>query len=162
MAQVRHNHGNEVTLPMRCRVIGDDGSHSPIAQVPLRTRDPTIDLQEVLSFPPFKRWVSTFAQYQQSDNSTHQTLAQDIQINSVDIQSVDRFGKGAIGFIKFQVHAHYVSSGASLPGIVFMRGGSIAILLILQADEEPHQEYTVLTVQPRLAVPDFTHPELPA
>ncbi|KAJ1966925.1 hypothetical protein IWQ62_002163 [Dispira parvispora] len=163
MAQARrHVHQSEITLPMRCRVIGEDGSQSPLAQVPLRTRDPTIDLEEVLEFPPFQRWVRTFAQYQKSDHNTHQTLAQDIQINSVDIQSVDRFGKGAIGFIKFQVDAHYVSTGASLPGVVFMRGGSVAILLILQADEEPHQEYTVLTVQPRLAVPDFTHPELPA
>ena len=48
-----------------------------------------------------------------------------------------------------------------IPGIVFMRGHSVGILIILTA-EETGERFTVLTIQPRLPVPNYNSVEIPA
>lgn len=78
-------------------------------------------------------------------------------VKSVHIQSVDMFGP-KIGFIKFKADITD-KSGKFIPGIVFMRGGAVGMLLVLNCEGK---KYTVLTVQPRIATGRFDFVEIPA
>ena len=53
------------------------------------------------------------------------------------MQSVDVFGSGRIGFVKVNITAYEVATGNRVPGILFLRGGSVAVLpLIVTEDGE--------------------------
>ena len=73
-----------------------------------------------------------------------------------------RFGP-RVGFIKFKTTAELDVGGEkgviTVPGIVFMRGGSIGVLVILECDGE---EFTILTNQARVPVGGHAVPEIPA
>ena len=74
---------------------------------------------------------------------------------------VDMFGP-SVGFIKFKADCvHRASNDTNIPGIVFMRGHSVGILMELTA-EESKRRYIVLTKQPRFAVPHRAFLEIPA
>jgi len=122
-------------------------------KVPL-THDESVKAEtvsEVLkSFVPFKEWVQKM-----SDSKESSILS----VNGVHIQSVDMFGP-RIGFIKFRADV-LNKEGKMVPGITFMRGGSVAILVILKSKTDG-KEYTVLTVQPRVPAGTAAFPEIPA
>jgi ADP-sugar diphosphatase len=86
-----------------------------------------------------------------------QELPSFFAVRSIEFQSVDIIHE-QVRFIKFKADVAD-SEGKPLPGIVFMRGGSVAILVVLECEGE---EYTVLTLQPRFAVGDPALPEIPA
>ncbi|KAH7668256.1 ADP-sugar diphosphatase protein [Dioscorea alata] len=67
------------------------------------------------------------------------------------------FGRGA-GFLKFKADVLDKETGTKIPGIVFARGQSVAVLVIL---ESGGKDYVVLTEQVRVPVGRFTL-ELPA
>ena len=73
-----------------------------------------------------------------------------------------RFGP-RVGFIKFKTTAELDVGGEkgviTVPGVVFMRGGSIGVLVILECDGE---EFTILTNQARVPVGGHAVPEIPA
>lgn len=61
------------------------------------------------------------------------------QIKSIEIQSVDLFGKEPkqkIGFVKFSVSVTDKESNEHVPGIVFMRGGAVGMLVVLEPQQE--------------------------
>ena len=79
----------------------------------------------------------------------------DLFITKIHIQSVDMFGK-RVGFVKLISDAKARSSAecsegsnelVSVPGIVFLRGASVAILVVLICKGK---EYTLLAYQPRV------------
>jgi MFS family permease len=76
-------------------------------------------------------------------------------VKAVHIQSVDMFGPKKIGFIKFKADVTD-KNGKFIPGIVFMRGGAVGMLVVL------NKKYAVLTVQPRVPTGSFDFVELPA
>ena len=78
-------------------------------------------------------------------------------VNSFSAQSIDKFGK-KIGFVKFKSDV-FDAKGDRLPGIVFMRGPSAAILVVLECGAE---RYGILTLQARVAAGEFQFPEIPA
>ncbi|RHZ64137.1 hypothetical protein Glove_326g71 [Diversispora epigaea] len=117
-----------------------------------------IDVASVLEFQPFKEWTSTLSKEMLKVDK------KELKIRNVEIQNVDYFGL-KIGFVKFKVDAIFTETGKSAPGIIFMRGGSVAVLLILRSKERDSKivkEHVVLTYQPRLAVPSLSFPEIPA
>nr|KAJ3421366.1 hypothetical protein HK105_003757 [Polyrhizophydium stewartii] len=81
------------------------------------------------------------------------------------------FGR-RIGFVKFTAGIRWAEDGKPLPGIVFCRGGAVAVLLIVRpsdaaaavADQGGNDDdsWVVLTVQPRLPVALLEDPALPA
>ena len=91
------------------------------------------NLSEVLRCQNFINWT--------------QKVDPELDVRSIDIQSVDYFGNGRIGFIKFKslVYKKSVPEGRHIPGIVFMRGPSVAILLVLNCNG---MKYTIVTRQP--------------
>jgi len=113
------------------------------------TSDPSIEesqLQKFLyEYNPFKEWV---------DRLNH---GKRFHIRKLHVQTIDMFGP-RIGFVKFKLDV-VNEQDKFVPGIVFMRGGAVAVLVILSCEGK---EYTVLTVQPRVPLGDFECIELPA
>jgi class 3 adenylate cyclase len=118
-----------------------------LAQVPI-TAAPGMDARVVASSPAFAEWVS--------EDQDPALFVQDIHI-----QSVDMFGP-RVGYVKFKTTAKARIDDQTVidvPGIVFMRGGSVGVLVILECDGT---EYTILTRQPRVPVGRHDFPEIPA
>jgi ADP-sugar diphosphatase len=108
------------------------------------TAESGIEIEKVTSSKQFQDWLTSLDRKR-------------FQVNSIHIQSVDMFG-AKLGFVKFKANV-VDEKGKFIPGIVFMRGGSVGILLILVCEGK---EYTVLTVQPRIATGSFSFKEIPA
>ncbi|XP_073304330.1 nudix hydrolase 14, chloroplastic isoform X2 [Primulina huaijiensis] len=71
-----------------------------------------------------------------------------MSLKKVLIQSVDMFGS-RLGFLKFKADVIDKETGKKVPGIVFVRGPAVAVLILLDSDEET---YAVLTEQVRVPV----------
>ncbi|PHU28305.1 Nudix hydrolase 14, chloroplastic [Capsicum chinense] len=63
-------------------------------------------------------------------------------------QDVDMFGK-RLGFLKFKADIIDKETGQKVPGIVFARGPAVAVLILLDSEDET---YAVLTEQVRVPV----------
>ncbi|KAJ2439063.1 hypothetical protein GGF42_008086 [Coemansia sp. RSA 2424] len=124
-------------------------------------------LAQIQQFPALTAWLQSL------DDQVIAKPGSDISIKTLSIQSVDGFKNGKIGFIKFSTDAHCTSSGRRIPGIVFLRGGSAAVLVILRTAEQAtgsskalpshvDTDYVVMVEQPRVAVPRLALQELPA
>jgi len=106
-------------------------------------------------YRPFKEWVDNI--------STPANMAH-ILVKGILIQSIDHFGP-RIGFVKF-ITSVVNEAGQFIPGIVFMRGGSVGILVVLklreEGDPDDGKEYTIITIQPRVPVGEARFAEIPA
>ena len=75
-----------------------------------------------------------------------------IEIHSVELQSVDMFGP-RVGFVKIKADCTLVDGATHhqhrLPGICFLRGGAVGILVALVCEEEGGKVYSLLVDQPR-------------
>jgi len=79
-----------------------------------------------------------------------------LQVHSIHMQSIDFFGP-RVGFIKF--HARATFHGKPVPGIVFMRGGAVAVLVVLTCEGE---RWAVCVRQPRIPCGQASFLEIPA
>ncbi|RYP40590.1 hypothetical protein DL767_001590 [Monosporascus sp. MG133] len=93
-------------------------------------------------------------------------------LRRITVQSYDLFGTGSkrIGFLKLRAEVAN-AAGETLPGSVFLRGPSVAMLVVLIPDdtgtetggeEEEEERYVLLTVQPRIPAGSLAFVELPA
>jgi ADP-sugar diphosphatase len=115
-------------------------------QVPV-TGEPGIDLVVATKAKPFVDWAEGIG----ADASIHKAV-----VENVHIQSMDMFGP-RVGFLK--IKATVTVDGKTVPGIVFMRGGAVAILVVLKHEDKL---YTVMVRQPRIAVGKMSLAEIPA
>lgn len=97
--------------------------------VPVRLLTPDVGECPIIKFPAFNNWVATLQQslaLQHSD-PRHQFHSDPYVLRSIDIQSADFFDN-RLGFLKIKA---YISNekGETLPGVAFLRGGSMAILV---------------------------------
>jgi ADP-sugar diphosphatase len=106
------------------------------------TAEAGIDISIVTASAQYQNWLSSMD-------------GKKFVVKSVHLQSVDMFGKTKIGFIKFKADVTD-AKGAFVPGIVFMRGGAVGMLVVL------NKKFAVLTVQPRVPTGSFEFVELPA
>jgi ADP-sugar diphosphatase len=83
--------------------------------IPVKAATNDIDVKPIFEFQPFKDWCASF------DKEVNQS--KDITLNSIQVQSVDVFGNGKIGFVKFKADAELTENGQKVPGIVFMVRG---------------------------------------
>lgn len=107
--------------------------------------------EDIFGFKPFAQWLNK--------------LPESFELHSIDVTDVDFFGKdpisgkGRIGFLKFKADITNLSTNKKIPGIVFMRGPAVAILIILICEGVEH---AVLVRQPRAPIATNWFPELPA
>ncbi|KAK6087850.1 nudix family [Seiridium cupressi] len=142
----------------------------------LSTPDVPVALPDGLSqdslqgFSPFKRWLErlTSSLKLQHTNALHPFHKEPYTLRSITIQSYDLFGGKRLGFLKLKADVSN-DKGETLPGSVFLRGPSVAMLVILIPDdveagskEEAEERHVVLTVQPRIPAGSLEFVELPA
>lgn len=99
---------------------------------------------DISSFKPFQAWLAKFPA--------------EWTLHSLELQSVDFFGP-RIGFIKFKADITNNDTGKKLPGIVFMRGGAVAVLVVLECEGEQH---ALVCRQPRVPIATNWFCEIPA
>jgi len=99
------------------------------------TAEKGINIAQILHWGHFLEWI---AEFEKPGNK--------LNLTKVHFQSVDMFGKH-IGFVKFK--SEVLKEGKYVPGIVFMRGPSVAILTILICEGK---EYALTTVQARVPI----------
>lgn len=106
------------------------------------------DVTVALNSRQFKDWVAG--------------LDPRFSVQSIEFQSVDINNRGGndphVRFLKFSAQV-LDTAGKKVGGIVFMRGGSVAILIVLECEGK---EYTVLTSQRRFPVGNYNFLEIPA
>lgn len=137
-------------------------------QCPVHLTD-NLTQDQLLSYPAFKTWHNTLRHSLSSQaKSTHEFNKSPYALRQIKVQSVDWFGSGdkkRLGFVKFTAEITN-DNGEHLPGAVFMRGGAVAMLLILQPDDVPEgseeDKHVLLTVQPRIAAGSLAFAEIPA
>ncbi|KAL8831623.1 MAG: hypothetical protein Q9170_005211 [Blastenia crenularia] len=128
----------------------------------------TCDLtqEQLLCFPAFKNWIGTLQHSLATQaNQSHTFHSSSYKLRKIDIQSVDFFGGKRLGFVKLQAEVSN-GHGEKLPGSVFLRGGSVGMMLILQPDDVPvnseDDKQVILTLQPRIPAGSLSLAELPA
>ncbi|MQL72907.1 hypothetical protein Taro_005245 [Colocasia esculenta] len=100
------------------------------------------EFRNVIASALFKQWLKNLRSPSGLLNQGRMSLKQ------VHIQGVDMFGRG-VGFLKFKADVFDNETGKKVPGIVFARGPSVAVLIILESGGE---DYVVLTEQVRVPV----------
>ncbi|GKZ69033.1 hypothetical protein AnigIFM50267_004211 [Aspergillus niger] len=122
--------------------------------------------EDLLRFPAFRIWLTTLQHsLSRQQHPSHEFSKDPYILRKIDIQSVDRFGGGRLGFLKFKAEVSN-ENGETLPGSVFLRGGSVGMLLILQPDDVPpsaeDEKRAILTIQPRVPAGSLAFSEIPA
>ncbi|OAP56865.1 hypothetical protein AYL99_08977 [Fonsecaea erecta] len=148
------------------------------------THPSTLTKDQILNFPAFKTWLSTLQRSLslQHSSTSHPFHESPYSLRSIEIQSVDFFFGHRLGFLKLKATVAN-DRGESLPGSVFMRGGSVAMLIILtpspsspsrttsqqrsrsreeEEEDDDDEEYAILTIQPRIPAGSLNFAELPA
>lgn len=112
-----------------------------------------------------QNWISTLASSLALQSQPSHPFHKDpYRLKSVTIDSHSMFGS-RIGFLKLTADVSNVA-GSTLPGVIFLRGPAVAMLVVLIPDDQPSgsldEAYAVLTVQPRIATGSLGFVELPA
>ncbi|KAL4870341.1 hypothetical protein BDV12DRAFT_195488 [Aspergillus spectabilis] len=127
---------------------------------------PELSEEALLQFPAFRVWISTLQRSLSCQQQpSHEFHKDPYVLRKIDIQAVDFFGGGRLGFVKLKADVSN-AGGENLPGSVFLRGGSVGMLLLLQPDDVPStsddDKWAVLTVQPRIPAGSLAFSEIPA
>ena len=118
-------------------------------KIPITLKYPQLEpfLEKFLEFSAFIKW---------KESLETEINEKKVDIKSIMLHDVDMFGN-KIGFVKFSVDISY--QGVQLPGIVFCRGPSVAILILVKSE---NKDYAVCTRQARIPVGSLDFLELPA
>jgi len=121
-----------------------------------------ITKEQLLGFLPFNKWLSALkTSLDRQGEEQHPFHTSPFSLRSVTIQSVDFFKPTVIGFIKLNAGVEN-ANGKTLPGIAFLRGPSVAVLMILQPSDSKAEKWVILTEQPRVAAGSLQFMEVPA
>lgn len=121
---------------------------------------------QLLNFPAFKNWLSTLQHNLSLQNNKNHIFHDDpYKLREIHVQAADWFTTTKLGFVKIQAKVT-TDKGEWVPGAVFLRGGSVAMLIILQPDDTPanteDDKHVILTIQPRIASGSLALAEIPA
>ncbi|KAL2813257.1 hypothetical protein BJX63DRAFT_421340 [Aspergillus granulosus] len=121
---------------------------------------------DLLRFPAFRIWFNTLQHsLSRQQQPPHEFHKDPYVLRKIEVQAVDFFGGGRVGFVKLKADVSN-GSGERLPGSVFLRGGSVGMLLLLQPNDVPpvleDDKWAVLTVQPRIPAGSLAFAEIPA
>lgn len=126
---------------------------------------------QLLDFRAFQTWRDTLRANLalQYSNPNHAFHDDPFSLQKIEIQSVDWFPtkKGSIlGFVKLRayIRSKKLVNGKpkELPGIAFLRGGSVAMLMILRPQDSRDERWVVMTEQPRVPAGSLSFVEIPA
>ncbi|KAF9336870.1 hypothetical protein BG006_007093 [Podila minutissima] len=132
--------------------------------IPLIAANEKINLQQVAEFKPLQEWAKNLAKEEEkAASSSNDASKVPVTVKQVTVKNVDYFGP-RVGFTNLAVDAELTETGQKAPGLIFMRGGAVAVLVILKSTEPSGKisEHVILTKQARLSIPSFEFPEIPA
>jgi ADP-sugar diphosphatase len=85
--------------------------------------------EQLLNFTAFKNWIKALQHALALQNEgTHTFHACRYKLHSIDVESATWFTSKMLGFVKLQADIKN-DEGGKLPGTVFLRGGSVAMLV---------------------------------
>jgi 8-oxo-dGTP pyrophosphatase MutT (NUDIX family) len=117
--------------------------------------------EQLMSSLAFNQWLDTLkASLALQSTPGHPFYGAPYSLRSIKIQSVDFFGP-RIGFLKLSADISN-SNGERLPGIMFLRGGSVAMLMILRPSDSRHERWVIMTEQARIPAGSLDFCEIPA
>ncbi|KAG6355370.1 hypothetical protein INS49_003332 [Diaporthe citri] len=131
----------------------------------------TINKHELETWPAFKNWKATLhANLKLQESKDHAFHQHPYSLRSIEVTSVTRFPSGRVGFIKIDAAVEREpfsdensrDASKSLPGTAFLRGGSVAMLMILRPKDSRDERYVILTEQPRIPAGSLKFLEIPA
>lgn len=135
---------------------------------PLKLPKRLITKKQLEEFPAFKIWRTALKENleKQHVDPDHPFHNDPYYLRSIEVQSVDRFGP-RIGFVKLEaiIQSKTLDENGkplTLPGISFLRGGSVAVLMILRPKDSRDERWVVMTEQPRIPAGSMTFLEIPA
>jgi len=108
------------------------------------TGEPNVDIEMCLASTIYQDW--------------QQRLSRKFLVRGIHFQSLDKFGP-RVGFIKMKADIVTREGNKFVPGICLLRGGAVAILILITCEGD---DYVVLTSQPRAPVSSSGLIELPA
>jgi 8-oxo-dGTP pyrophosphatase MutT (NUDIX family) len=137
-----------------------DGFRSPVT-VNLARK---ITKEKLLQFPAFRTWKDTLQKNLdlQYTDKNHAFYDDPFDLKSIEIQSVDYFSPTKLGFVKLIAEIRNQSNDKKLPGIAFLRGGSVAVLMVLRPVDSRDERWVVMTEQPRVPAGSLQFVEIPA
>jgi ADP-sugar diphosphatase len=136
-------------------------------EIPVEMTGVDVSKAELLAFPAFQKWLNTLKaslnQQKFSDHSFHKSR---YELRKIIIQSVDWFGpkekpRAKLGFVKLKAEIEN-GKGETLPGVVFLRGGSVAVLMIVRPSDSRDERWVIMTEQPRIPAGSLLFMEIPA
>lgn len=90
---------------------------------------PDLSEKQLLAFPAFRIWLSTLQRSLSTQRSPkHEFNSAPYKLKKIEIQAVDFFGGNQLGFVKLRADVSN-DQGEKLPASVFLRGGSVAMLV---------------------------------
>lgn len=119
--------------------------------------------EKLLNFHAFSQWCDTIKDSlsRQHTDSQHPFHEKPYALRTVTVNSVTFFGPVKVGFIKFDAKISN-EDNSELPGTTFMRGGSVAVLMILRPRDSIHERFVVMTDQARVPAGSLSFLEIPA
>jgi ADP-sugar diphosphatase len=116
----------------------------------------------LLNFPAFNNWLRRFENdlALQSD-PTHPHHADPFRLQELKVHSITMFGP-KIGFMNIEALLRKNKEPKDLDRVVFLRGSSVAVLMILRPEDAPDERYVIMTEQPRVGACSTMFLELPA
>lgn len=121
--------------------------------------------QQLLSWTPFIDWKAALKEHlslQQSDkNHAFHDKTKQYTLRSIDVQSANWFGRSKLGFVKLEAIVRN-DEDSKLPGVVLLRGGAVAVLMVLRPPQTKDERYVVMTEQPRIPAGSLQFLEIPA
>ena len=121
----------------------------------------TLDEAKLLGFPAFKNWLDALNKDINVQTTSGHTFEKDPwRLVGVNIHSVTVFANGKIGFMT--IEALMRKGAKSLDRVIFLRGGSVAVLMILRPKDNTRERYVILTEQPRIGACSTAFLEIPA
>jgi ADP-sugar diphosphatase len=127
------------------------------------TVDEGIDIDEtrLMGFPAFKNWLESLRKNLALQGSPDHTYEKDPwRLTGVIIHNVTIFPNGKIGFMT--IEALLKNKKNQLDRVIFLRGGSVAVLMILRPKDSRNERYVILTEQPRIGACSTAFLEIPA
>lgn len=96
--------------------------------------------QTLVNFPAFKIWLSTLRHsLRRQENPSHEFHKNPYVLRKIDIQNADFFKGGRLGFVKLTADIAN-KDGETLPGSVFLRGGSVGMLVSSACSPFAHRD----------------------
>ncbi|KAF2238622.1 NUDIX family hydrolase [Viridothelium virens] len=123
---------------------------------------PDVTKDELCKFPPFELWINTLKKSfdHQASRPRHPFHDKPYRLCGIRILSVSRFG-ARLGFV--HLHADIRNEeNKELPGAVFLRGGTVAVLPILRPRDSVDERWVVMTLQARVPAGSLSFMEIPA